>query len=81
MTVPEIAGLLKLSRQTIYNWIDAGTLPHLQAGERRVRVWRSDLLALMEKGATVTPPPAEVTPTIWDGFIAMPVTPDQPRRS
>jgi excisionase family DNA binding protein len=44
MTVPEIADLLRLNRQTIYNWIDAGTLPHVQAG-RRVRVWRADLLA------------------------------------
>lgn len=81
MTVPEIAGLLRLNRQTIYNWIDAGTLPHLQAGERRVRVWRSDLLALIENGSTVKPPPAEPTPTIWDGVIPMPVTPDQLGRS
>jgi excisionase family DNA binding protein len=79
ITVKEIATLLRLNQQTIRNWIDAGTLPHVSVGERRVRVWRSDLVALIEAGATVKQKPAKPGPSIWDGVIPMPITPDQLR--
>jgi excisionase family DNA binding protein len=46
LTVMEISSILKLNPQTIRNWIDAGTLPHVRLGERRVRVYRSDFDAL-----------------------------------
>jgi excisionase family DNA binding protein len=39
--------MLRLNPQTIRNWIDAGTLPHVRLGQRRVRIWRSDFLALI----------------------------------
>lgn len=79
ITVKEIAALLKLNQQTVRNWIDAGTLPHVTVGQRRVRVWRSDLLALIEAGATVKQQPTAPTPSIWDGVVPAPVTPDELR--
>jgi excisionase family DNA binding protein len=79
MTVAEIAAMLKLNPQTIRNWMDAGALPHLRVGERRVRVWRSDLQALINAGATVTPEPAAPGLTIWDGVIPDPILPGEHR--
>lgn len=73
LTVAEIARALQLNEQTIRNWIDAGRLPHLRAGARRVRVWRSDFEAFVEGSAERSAraePPLEA---IWDGFIADPV--------
>jgi excisionase family DNA binding protein len=65
MTVAEIAAILKLNPQTVRNWIDAGTLPHLRIGERRVRVWRSDFQAFIHAGES-SAPPAPTNPTIWE---------------
>jgi excisionase family DNA binding protein len=75
ITVAEIAAMLKLNPQTIRNWMDAGALPHLRVGERRVRVWRSDLQALINAGATVQPDSPAPALTIWDGVISDPVLP------
>jgi excisionase family DNA binding protein len=77
MTVAEIAAILKLNPQTIRNWIDAGTLPHLRLGQRRVRVYRSDFDRLIENAATghqsaTTTRKAE---GIWDEHIPPPITP------
>ena len=41
MTVAEVAGLLKLNRQTLYNWVADGTLAHTRVG-RGVRIRRED---------------------------------------
>ena len=41
MTVAEVAGLLKLNRETLYNWISDGTLAHTRVG-RGVRIRRED---------------------------------------
>ena len=68
ITVAELAALLKVNQQTVRNWIDAGKIPHLQIGERRVRVWRSDLdrfLGALTAGHQVRLPDPE--PGIWDG--------------
>jgi excisionase family DNA binding protein len=46
LTVADAAERLKLNKQTIYNWIDAGTLPHVRVG-RRVRIRREDFNALV----------------------------------
>jgi excisionase family DNA binding protein len=43
LTVMEIAELLKLSGQTVRNWIDRGELPAVRVGTRRVRVRQRDL--------------------------------------
>jgi excisionase family DNA binding protein len=45
-TVAEIAELLKVSRQTVYNWIESGQLAAVQAG-RAVRVPASSLAAFL----------------------------------
>jgi excisionase family DNA binding protein len=51
LTVAEVAGLLKLNQQTVRNWIDQGSLPALRVG-RRVRIRRSDLERVLERGST-----------------------------
>jgi excisionase family DNA binding protein len=79
-TVGEIAAVLKLNPQTIRNWMNVGTLPYLRVGERRVRVWRSDLQALITAGATVQPDSGASAVTIWDGVIPDPVLPGELRR-
>jgi len=51
LTVAEVAEMLKLNQQTVRNWIDQGSLPALRVG-RRVRIRRSDLERVLERGAT-----------------------------
>jgi excisionase family DNA binding protein len=77
MTVAEIAAILKLNPQTIRNWIDAGTLPHLRLGQRRVRVYRSDFDQLIENAATGHQTATTVTQPdgFWDGRMPPPITP------
>jgi excisionase family DNA binding protein len=48
-TVSEVAVILKLSEQTIRNWIDAGTLPAVRLG-RRIRIKRAVLQQILEHG-------------------------------
>ena len=48
-TVSEVAAILKLSEQTIRNWIDADVLPALRIG-RRVRIKRDVLQQILERG-------------------------------
>ena len=55
LTVAEIAETLKLNQQTIRNWIDAGELPAVRLGRRRVRVRQSDLDAFIAAGSTGRP--------------------------
>jgi excisionase family DNA binding protein len=43
LTVQEIAERLKVNQQSVRNWIDAGDLPGVWVGARRVRVRQSDL--------------------------------------
>jgi excisionase family DNA binding protein len=59
LTVAEVAARLKLTRQTIRNWIDRGELPAVRVGRRRVRVRRSDLDQFIEAGSTLEPEPDE----------------------
>jgi excisionase family DNA binding protein len=47
LTVPEVAKLLRMSRQTIYNMIRDGKIPHFRIGNK-VRFTRTDLDALMQ---------------------------------
>lgn len=52
-TVAEIAKTLKISDQTVRNWIDAGRLPALRIG-RRVRVPRTAFAHLLAHGLTLS---------------------------
>ena len=47
MTVEEVAKLLRVSRQTIYNMIRAGKIPHFRVGDK-VRFSRADIEAMMK---------------------------------
>ena len=51
LTVAEVAEMLKLNQQTVRNWIDQGSLPAVRVG-RRVRIRRSDLERVLERGYT-----------------------------
>jgi putative molybdopterin biosynthesis protein len=56
MTVPEVAKLLRMSRQTIYNMIREGRIPHFRIGTK-VRFNRADLDALMQTKPVTTGEP------------------------
>ncbi len=51
LTVPEVAQVLRVSRQTIYNMIRTGKLPHFRVGTK-VRFNRTDIEAMMKPIAT-----------------------------
>jgi excisionase family DNA binding protein len=72
MTVAEIAATLKLNQQTIRNWIDAGTLPHVRVG-RRVRVYKHDFDALLAAGYNQRAPADAPPRSIWDGSSNDPI--------
>ena len=81
LTVAEVAEMLKLNQQTVRNWIDQGSLPALRVG-RRVRIRRSDLERVLERGSTIASA-AEPTPTgpsgedFWGGELIGVVDQDQ----
>jgi excisionase family DNA binding protein len=56
LKVPDIARELKVTRQTVYNWIDKGLLDATQV-RRAVRVRRSDLDRMLEASRRATPDP------------------------
>jgi len=56
MTVPEVAKLLRMSRQTIYNMVKSGDIPHFRVGNK-VRFNRADLDALMQTKPVTTGEP------------------------
>jgi excisionase family DNA binding protein len=79
LTVAEVAEILKLNQQTIRNWIDAGSLPHVRLGERRVRILRrdlDDLIADNYTGSKPIKPPDPESRSIWDGFMPDPIIPE-----
>ena len=47
LTVQEVAKLLRMSRQTIYNLTREGAIPHFRIGTK-VRFNRADIDALMQ---------------------------------
>ena len=53
MTVPEVAKMFRMSRQTIYNMVKAGDIPHFRVGNK-VRFNRADLDALMQTKTVTT---------------------------
>jgi excisionase family DNA binding protein len=57
LTIAETADRLKLTQQTIRNWIDQGELVAVRVGRRRMRVRTSDLERFIEAGLTAEPEP------------------------
>lgn len=53
LTVPEVAKMFRMSRQTIYNMVKAGDIPHFRVGNK-VRFNRADLDALMQTKPVTT---------------------------
>ena len=56
MTVPEVAKLLRMSRQTIYNMTREGKIPFFRVGTK-VRFNRADIDALMQTKPVTTGEP------------------------
>ncbi len=48
-TVEEVAAALKVTRQTVYRWMQSGALRYVLAGERR-RVTQAALDAFLKEG-------------------------------
>jgi excisionase family DNA binding protein len=48
LTVQQVAEMLQMNQQTVYNWINNGDLPFVQAGPRRIRIRHSDLDSFLE---------------------------------
>lgn len=79
LTVAEVAELLRLNQQTVRNWIDAGSLPAVRVG-RRVRIKRSDLDRIVERGYQGSSSPAsDITgPNATDFWSGEPVGAAEP---
>ena len=58
LTIPEVAGILKVDPETVRRWIRAGELPYLDLGSARAgyRVRRSDLQRFAEQRYRVPHP-------------------------
>ena len=52
LTVADVTGALGLNQQTVRNYVDAGVLPAVRVGGRRVRIRRSALDAFLKAGET-----------------------------
>jgi excisionase family DNA binding protein len=48
LTVQEVADVLKVTRKTVYRWIEAGELPVIQVG-REYRITETDLREFVEE--------------------------------
>lgn len=55
MTIAQVAEFLRLNEQTLRNWIDAGSLPAVRLGQRRVRIKRSVVEEIADAGLRVRP--------------------------
>lgn len=53
LTVPEVAKMLRMSRQTIYNMIKRGEIRHFRVGTK-VRFNRADIAALKNTNPVTT---------------------------
>ena len=49
LTVPEAAGILRLSPKSVYKLVDEGRLPVVRMSARRLRLRRASLLAWLER--------------------------------
>ena len=49
LTVEDVAGILKVSRATVYSLVKDGSLPTVEIGVRKTRFRRADIAALVEE--------------------------------
>jgi excisionase family DNA binding protein len=56
LTVEDVARVLRMNDQTIRNYIDAGTLPAVRVGGRRMRIRQSALEDFIAAGESVAAP-------------------------
>lgn len=57
LTVAEVAGFFRVSRMTIYRWIDAGKLTAIRPSSRVTRITRDSFEQLRDSSATTPPAP------------------------
>ena len=49
LTIKEVAKVLKVSKRTVYRWIDSGDLRVARIGRKTYRVFESDLKKFIRK--------------------------------
>lgn len=49
LTIEEVSKILKVSKRTIYRWIDSGDLKVARIGRKTYRVFESDLRKFIRK--------------------------------
>lgn len=51
LTVQEVAGFLRVSKNTAYNFVNTGVIPSVKIG-RQVRVYREDIIRYIKSPQT-----------------------------
>ena len=49
LTIEEVAKVLKVSKRTVYRWVDSGDLKVARIGRKTYRVFESDLRKFIRK--------------------------------
>jgi len=49
LTIDEVAQVLKVSKRTVYRWIESGDLKTARLGRKTYRVFESDLRKFLKK--------------------------------
>ena len=49
LTIEEVAKILKVSKRTVYRWVDSGDLKTARIGRKTYRVFESDLRKFIRK--------------------------------
>ena len=49
LTIEEVAKILKVSKRTVYRWVDSGDLKTARIGRKTYRVFESDLRKFVRK--------------------------------
>lgn len=51
MTIQELAGFLRVSKNTAYNFVNSGTIPSVKIG-RQTRIYREDIVRYVKSAQT-----------------------------
>jgi len=49
LTPEDVSAFLNVPRRTVYQWIDSGLLPSYRVGPRLIRIFRQDVLTLLQR--------------------------------